>query len=243
MGTNLKYLEDTELFVSEARVVSLDRPVGSAESVMVLDETIFYPQGGGQPTDVGSISRSGGEFLVTKARFDNGTVYHAGTVTAGEFKAGDEVHLNIDGTRRIRHAKLHTGGHLVMTAVDRILQLPAMKGYHFPDGPYVEFIGTVDAEGREQLVGQLQEQLDALVAENSAVASEFVGIDELRAQGVYVPAEIPAGKPTRVVITAGYKSPCGGTHMKRLGDVKGLKIKGIKTKSGNTRVSYLVEGA
>lgn len=240
--TELKFLEDTERFMSHAQVVSLEKPIDSPHYVMVLDETIFYPQGGGQPTDLGEITKEDAEFEVARVSFDNGTVYHAGTITKGGFQPCDNVQLAIDADRRMRHAKLHTGGHLVMTAVDRLLHLPAVKGYHFPDGPYVEFMGKVDPEGREHLIARLQEELDSLVADNSEVTSAFMDIDELRAQGVYVPAEIPAGKPTRVVRTASYKSPCGGTHVKRLGQVKGLKIKAIKSKSGNTRASYFVQG-
>jgi Ser-tRNA(Ala) deacylase AlaX len=240
--TDLMFLDDTELFVCDAKVLSLDSSVDSAQSVMVLDRTIFYPQGGGQPTDLGRIAKDGAEFAVTKVSFSEGTVYHAGAVTAGEFRPGDDVSLNIDGERRMRHAKLHTGGHLVMTAVSRLLQLPAVKGYHFPDGPYVEFSGSVDPGGRDELLVRLQKELDGLVAEDSQVISECIDIEQLRAQGVLVPAEILRGKPTRVVITAGYKSPCGGTHMKRTGQLAGLRIKGIKAKAANTRVSYLLEG-
>lgn len=239
--TELKYLEDTEMFQSEAIVTSFD-PETPTGSVMVLNQTIFYPQGGGQPTDTGTISEDAASFDVSRVSFRDGVVYHAGTMTKGAFQAGDKVHLAIDGDRRMRHAKLHTGGHLVMTAVDRLLHLPAVKGYHFPDGPYVEFIGTTGTEGREQLLADIQTVLDKLVAEDSAVTSQFITVEELQEQGIYVPAEIPAGKPTRVVITSGYKSPCGGTHVKRLGELSGLRAKAIKSKSGNTRVSYYIEG-
>lgn len=242
MTTSLKFLEDTEEFESNAKVVSVDTSVSQPGSVIILDETIFYPQGGGQPTDVGTIAKDGAVFDVTKASFGEGIVYHQGVIRSGKFESGDEVNLVIDGSRRMRHAKLHTGGHLVMTAVDRLLHLPAVKGYHFPDGPYVEFLGTVDPNEREQLITKLQDELDNLVSENSDVTSEFISITDLRDQGVYIPAEIPSGKPTRVVITSGYKSPCGGTHVKKLGELHGLKIKGIKNKSGKTRVSYYIEG-
>ncbi len=67
-------------------------------------------------------------------------------------------------------------------------------------------------------------------------------MEALRAAGVHMPAETPEGKPTRVVITSGYVSPCGGTHVKKLGALTGLKVKGVKVKSGRTRVSYYIEG-
>jgi Ser-tRNA(Ala) deacylase AlaX len=239
--TYMKYLEDTEMFAARARVSSFEPAVGMSQAILTLDETIFYPQGGGQPTDTGTVTGQSATMNVERVSYREGDIFHSGG-TVGSFIPGEEVALEVDPERRMRHAKLHTGGHLVMTAVDRLIKLPAAKGYHFPDGPYVEFIGTTDPNTREQLLASLQVELDSLVAEDSNVTSEFVTPEELRAQEVYVPAEIPAGKPTRVVITSGYKSPCGGTHVKRLGALTGLRVRGIKTKSGHTRISYFIEG-
>jgi Ser-tRNA(Ala) deacylase AlaX len=242
MSTELAYLDDTMQFESVAYVVSIDVPPGSPSEVIVLDSTIFYPQSGGQPTDVGTITKNDGSvFEISKVSFYDGLVSHAGTTVSGKFTSADTVELHIDGTRRMNHARLHTGGHLVMTAVDRVLGLPAVKGYHFPDGPYVEFNGTIDVAKREETLASLQALLDSLVAEDSAVTARFISLDDLKAEGVYVPSEIPVGKPTRVVITAGYKSPCGGTHVSRLGELRGLQIKSMKNKSGKTRVSYTVD--
>lgn len=238
----MKYLEDTELFSSEAIVTEMDEGVGIAVPSITLDETIFYPQGGGQPTDIGTISSGESVFAVDRVSYRDGEIYHSGTVRSGSFRQGDIVTLQIDGERRMRNAKLHTGGHLVMTAVDRLLRMPAVKGYHFPDGPYVEFMGVIDPDRREAVLASLQSELDSLVAEDSAVSAEFTTPEDLRRDNIYVPAEIPAGKPTRVVVTSGYRSPCGGTHVKLLGELTGLTIRGIKSKSGHTRISYLIEG-
>ena len=237
-NTVLKYLEDSEQYSDTATVLELRRLPGSPAPVLILDETILYPQGGGQPTDHGVISKQDGKLMVSRVSFVEGEVHHNGTFSGAEFEPGDRVDVEVDGARRQDHARLHTGGHLIMTAVDRLLGLPALKGYHFPDGPYVEFEGVVPTEERERVLGQIQQILDELVAENSEVSARFEKIETLREQGVHIPAEIPADKPTRVVVTAGYQSPCGGTHVKRLGELSGLKARGIKAKSGHTRVSY-----
>ncbi len=237
MTTALRYLDDPELYESTARIVHVS-PQPDGGIVVILDETIFYPQGGGQPTDRGRITTPGGEFELTKASFVDGDVLHTGRVSTGDIAADTVAHLYVDAPTRQLHARLHTGGHLVMTGIDRLLHLPAVKGYHFPDGPYVQFEGTVPVEARETLLGELQDVLDDLVAEDSAVTWRFESVEALRAAGVHIPAEIPAGKPTRVVVTAGYHSPCGGTHVRRLGALKGLKARSVKTKSGTTRVSY-----
>ncbi|MFV2195048.1 alanine--tRNA ligase-related protein [Nocardiopsis sp. LOL_012] len=238
MATELSYLDDSEVYESVAQVARVSREAEGEAVVVTLNKTIFYPQGGGQPTDKGVISTDGGSLQVERASFVDGDVLHSGVLTSGEIKEGEFAKLVIDASRRNIHAQLHTGGHLVMTAVDRLLGLPATKGYHFPNGPYVEFMGVVPQERRESLVQEIQEELDRLVEEDSPVTARYDTVENLKASGVYIPAEIPAGKPTRVVVTSGYQSPCGGTHVKSLGELGGLKVKGVKVKSGKTRVSY-----
>jgi Ser-tRNA(Ala) deacylase AlaX len=238
MTTRLVYLDDSLCFERSARVVRVEAQQFSPQVTVVLDETIFYPQGGGQPTDKGTIAAGDSRVAVDKVSFVDGEVLHAGILAGPALAPDDTVQLEIDGDRRHLHMRLHTGGHLIMTAVDRLLRLPATKGYHFPDGPYVEFDGDVPPDDRDGIVIQLQAIIDDLIREDSEVTARYETVDNLRAMGVHIPAEIPAGKPTRVVITSGYHSPCGGTHVRRLGELPGLRVKTIKAKSGRLRVSY-----
>lgn len=238
MPTELMYLQDTELCSAEAKVVEAIS-VADGRTLVVLDRTIFHPQGGGQPTDVGTICTEGGSVAVDRVSFVDGVVRHEGTQVEGVVAEGDLATLEIDFARRWEHARLHTGGHLVMTTIDTLAGLPAVKGYHFPNGPYVEFEGMVEAPRQAGLADDVQRELDRLIAENSAVTARFATVEELLAEDVHVPALPAAGKRTRVVVTAGYHSPCGGTHVPALGALIGLRVKGIKTKSGRTRVSYM----
>ncbi len=242
MPTKLAYMDDSELYELISNVVDVRPPaVGSTQTTIVLDSTVFYPQGGGQPTDLGTIDTDSSSFDVERVSFVDGEVLHQGVVKSGSLNTGERVASHVDQDRRRLHARLHTGGHLVMTVMDRLRGLPSVKGYHFPDGPYVEFEGTIPEQDREALLGDMQKLIDELIAEDSPVTARFESVEELRASGVHIPAETPVGKPTRVVLTAGYLSPCGGTHVKHLGALEGLKVRGIKSKSGNTRVSYMLE--
>lgn len=237
MPTALMYLDQPDLHDADGTVIRCE--AGSDGSVtIVLDQTIFYPQGGGQPTDRGRIETAGGTAEVLRVSFANGEVLHHSRYSRGTVDVGERVDLHVNPAVRSLHCRLHTGGHLVMTAVDRLLRLPATKGYHFPDGPYVEFEGIVPPDERESVLERIQAELDQLVAEDSEVTWRFDSVDSLRAAGVHMPAGIPEDKPTRVVITAGYQSPCGGTHVRRLGALKGLRAKNVRFKSGRTRVSY-----
>ncbi|NVI91637.1 alanine--tRNA ligase-related protein [Actinomadura sp. BRA 177] len=237
MPTRLLYLDDSRRTEADATIVRVHDDGG--ETTVVLDETIFYPQGGGQPTDRGRLTTARGGLDVRRVAFVNGEVLHIGPAE-GVLDAGQTVRLSVDPEVRRQHALLHTGGHLVMTAVDRLVGYHPTKGYHFPNGPYVEFGSALPVEERASFAAKVQDVMDGMVAEDSEVTSYFCEPDGLRADGVHVPAEIPAGKPTRVVVTAGYRSPCGGTHVRRLGELAGLKVRNVKVKSGRTRVSYTV---
>lgn len=236
--TALLYLADPSALSAEVEVLSVS-PEGSE---IVLNQTPFYPQGGGQPSDVGQIVGPDFRFEVSKASLVGETVVHAGQAIEGSPHAGIAT-ATVDGDSRARNSRLHSGGHLVMAAVFEISGLRAMKGFHFPDGPYVEFEGAPEEEEREAFLAALERRLDEMVAEDQPITWDFESVDELRARGVFMPMEVPANKPTRVVSTYGYDSPCGGTHVSHGGELAGLRVRGIKVKKGNLRVSYEISDA
>ncbi len=83
--TKLKYLEDFSLLKSEARVVEVQKE--NDRDIVILDETIFYPQGGGQSYDQGTIESASGKFLVEEVRFVEGVVRHIGKLKKEYFKS------------------------------------------------------------------------------------------------------------------------------------------------------------
>lgn len=239
MTTHLAYLDDDQNLTLEA---SLTEIVDDASGpVLILDVTPFYPQGGGQPSDIGTIVAPTFSFQVSKARLQDGVVLHGGTVVSGQPEPGT-ITAEVDPAPRTAHAKLHSGGHLIMTAMYELTGARAQKGYHFPQGPYVEFEGVVPETERSALQASMQDRLDAMVEADEPITAQFTTLERLQEQGVYVPTELPVDKPTRVVTTFDYVSPCGGTHVSSSGVLRGLKVRAIKAKSGVTRVSYLIDG-
>lgn len=241
MSAQLSYLDDTsKLSFSTSIERVLDTPRGTA---LVLEASWFYPQGGGQPSDRGVITGNDLEFAVTHVELVDDDVVHFGNALTGTPEAGTRVDAVVDASVRQLNSLLHSGGHIVMAAVDRLVGLPAVKGYHFPDGPYVEFDGTLPPDDRPEFPARLQEEVDALVGAASAVNSEYEDVESLRARGVHIPMEIPTNKPTRVVTMAGYDSPCGGTHVANIAELQGMRIRKVKAKSGRTKVSYEVDAS
>lgn len=235
--TILKYLDNTYLFESEATFIEMrENEKGKA---VILDETIFYPQGGGQPADRGEILSGDGVFLVNDVRLDeDGTVWHFGEFKNGTFNKGDHVVLKIDQSRRMLNAKLHSAGHLLDCAISRMemKQLQPTKGFHFPDGPYVEYDGTI--ENPVDLMPLLQKQIDDLILQNLTLERKDLSPEEAQCEGIHA----PVGKQVRVVHFNGYSGcGCGGTHVNSSSEIGKVIIRKIKSGQGKTKISYAVE--
>ncbi len=219
MPTRLLYLDDSRRTEADATIVRVHDDGG--ETTVVLDETIFYPQGGGQPTDRGRLTTARGGLDVRRVAFVNGEVLHIGPAE-GVLDAGQTVRLSVDPEVRRQHALLHTGGHLVMTAVDRLVGYHPTKGYHFPNGPYVEFGSALPVEERASFAAKVQDVMDGMVAEDSEVTSYFCSrTGSAPTASTCRPRSRRANRPA-------WSSRPGtgrraGTHVRRLGELASLQ--------------------
>ncbi len=242
-NTILQYLDDTYIDTGEAKLLRTGQD--DRGSYVVLDQTVFYPQGGGQPADMGSISTGTVDMAVSFVGFDNGEVLHylAEAPSEPDALVRQSCALRVDKARRLHHARLHTAGHVISSLVDaRRGPLRAVKGFHFPDGPYVEFEGKLE-EASDAFLAGLQAEIDALLAEAPPVTAATVTYDELKARCWSVPSYLPQDKPLRVVtIGALDPVPCGGTHLASLAEIDTITVLKIKSKKGNTKISYQVGG-
>ncbi|SPQ96228.1 Alanyl-tRNA synthetase class IIc N-terminal domain-containing protein [Plasmodiophora brassicae] len=227
MSTIREYFDDTYKFKSHARV--LDVSPSDDEVRIAVDRTIFHPQGGGQPSDSGTITTCDGrEFTVDSLSIDRetDTIWHIGKFAndAGTLAKGDEVTLAIDGARRRLHAMLHSAGHILDIVMAGIRpDLAPSKGCHFPGNAWVEYIGKVDAGDRPDVVRRLQSGIDDLIA--SSIPTTVVVQDD--------------GKRT---IQFGSHAPvgCGGTHVSATSDFgpHRIVIDKIQAVKGGARVKY-----
>jgi len=126
---------------------------------IVVDQTVCHPQGGGQPFDTGFVyGNDSAVFQINDARMDRDTecIRHIGNFINGHFKIGDEVKIEIDKDKRLLYCRLHTAGHLIDAALHLIgYDWEPTKGYHFPNGPYVEYKGCLDQSEMELLKSKL----------------------------------------------------------------------------------------
>jgi Ser-tRNA(Ala) deacylase AlaX len=240
MTTTLLYLEAPFCYEASARITATIQ--NGTLTIVELDATIFYPQGGGQPCDTGTIRGSTCSFAVDRVTHADDRVIHEGRVTAGAPAVGDTVSLSVDVKRRQANAALQSGGHLLLNAMRDVGQtLVATKGYHFPDGPYVEFAGAVPETERVSLRERLQREVDRLIDLDVPIVASMIEPSELRNVCAHVPVNVPRDRPTRVVTIDHFSQPCGGTHVDSTRELRGLKVGKIRSKRGDTRVSYVID--
>ncbi|MDR2737521.1 MAG: hypothetical protein LBB18_01080, partial [Puniceicoccales bacterium] len=142
------FSEDSYLFESPAKVVT--QGVDESGHYLILDRTIFYPQGGGQPSDVGVVKCGESVFKITGVRKNGDLIKHYAAQLDVENLDGTDCFCVLDKATRILHMRHHTAGHLVSNVAEFLYpEIIAMKAHCFPGEAYVEFQGTGVCESDE----------------------------------------------------------------------------------------------
>ncbi|MGI5461254.1 metal-dependent hydrolase [Streptomyces sp. CA-249302] len=191
---------------------------------VAVKHCLFHPQGGGQPADRGWID--GHE--ITPVRDHNSTLIVAtatGQTPLPLFSVGQPVKTRIHLPTRTAHAALHTTGHLI-EAAGRAQGWTLTANNHFPGQARIEFTPPTDA------------RLDSPESREEATEALRTDIAKAIAQDLPVTCNNDA-KDRRIVHLADlHSAPCGGTHVRSLGDLTDVVLPTLKMKKGRIRVSY-----
>jgi Ser-tRNA(Ala) deacylase AlaX len=247
MKTELVYYGDTYLFRLSARVIEYRR--SENRGTVILDKTIFYPQGGGQPTDTGVIRSANAtmKVIMVKQNVYEGQVEHSG-IMDGDFSIGDKVDLEIDEAARLLHARIHSGGHLLSHAIEMLgIPLVSTSSYHFPSGPYVEYRATevIDSSssGLESIRKRIEEQAKLIIAENRPISVSTLTLEEMEGGAASrLSKKARQSELVRMINFEGTSAarPCGGTHVKGTGELDPFFIKKVSLKGNIIRIGYAV---
>jgi len=242
--TILTYLEDQNLYKAEAIIIDI-QTLEDGRTSIILDHTIFYPQGGGQPYDQGTISSNTMVFDVQEVRFKDGIVHHIGEVREGEPHNGS-VHCAINTARRILNSKEHSAGHLIGCIVEKLRpELKASKGHHFPGECHTSYEGIISEEERAEFLDEVSARVNKAIEDKTPVEVRLVEYEELEEICDIIPGYVPKDKPSRIMsIMFSDKPivmPCGGTHVTNLSELKRVHIKKCSVKKGITKLSYECE--
>lgn len=223
MNTYLSYYDKPLQQTAEASVIQVAQK-GSKQRI-ILDETLFYPGGGGQLPDRGRIIGENGILTVEKAFLENGRIVHEGTIS-GTIADFDTVQVELNWAHRLTGMKLHSAGHALHEALLTIAKSTPvpMKAEHNRD-PYIQYSGCF--EDTDPL--PLEKALNELIASNPKITMRQASLDEIKASCRFVPPNLPYNKPLRVVqIGLGELVPCGGVHLMELGEAGKIKITAIR---------------
>lgn len=233
--TELIYLSDSYKKEITAKVIAVTKKGKGWE--IVLDRTIFYPQGGGQPSDKGTIVGPNGNAKVTHVRLVEDVVIHECTL-AGELAIDDEVTATIDWDLRFHNMRIHSAGHIVHEAVKLVdPNIVPLKGEH-GDKPYIEYIGSLTIDKKYAI----EKEANEIVFKNSALVCEFVSLEELMKRAAWVPAHLPKNKPLRILTIGNFAPiPDGGTQVHTATEVGPISITEIENDGEHVRVRYHVE--
>jgi misacylated tRNA(Ala) deacylase len=225
-----------ELFRQDAYLCHCDSVVTRVDEEGIhLDRTVFYPQGGGQPGDRGSLILPAGEsveIVDTHKGKAPGEIVHLPAAGARLPEPGTRVRAEIDWPRRHRHMRMHTCLHLLS-----VLVVAPVTG-----GSVAADKGRLDFDLPEPTISKqrLTEELKELIQENREVSAYWITDEELAAQPMLVKT-MSVRPPTgtgrvRLVQIAGLDlQPCGGTHVAAIGEVGPVRVAKIEKKSRHNR--------
>lgn len=216
--------------------------IGEDESgiYFVPNGTIFYPGGGGQPIDHGQIKLEGIYYTILRVRVVGDEIRHYIPKNV-PLKKGKALLLIIEKNKRIYHSKIHTAGHLVASIISESIEesLVPIKGYHYPDNPYVEFEAK-NWQTDKSIVHIINDLISKSIRQKSNVISRWESIDKMK--NGFVPKNFflyENHQVIRWITIEGFKSyPCGGTHISNLSELNQVIVSKIKSKRNVLRVKY-----
>jgi alanyl-tRNA synthetase len=217
-----------EAHTAETRLAGLLAPGGLLEHAeegdevdVVLSRTPFYAEGGGQLGDHGLITTDTGRLTVldTLAPME-GLVVHRARVEAGEVRAGQDAHAEIDRARRASITRGHTATHILHATVRELLgDHAAQAGSAIDAGRFRFDFPHFEQVGRDQ-IAEIEETVNARIGEDPPVEVVETSQSEARAMGAIALFGEKYGERVRVVQIGDYsRELCGGTHVGRTGEV------------------------
>lgn len=230
MKTKQIYYKDEYKKELKCKVLSVE-PKGNLLNV-ILDQTIFYPEGGGQPSDRGFLN----EEKVRYVRISDGEIIHQ---VDGELKVGQIVQAKLDWNWRHKYMRIHTAGHLfhdvLMTMVK---ELVPRRGSHGKKA-FLEYQGKIDVSKKEEV----EQKVNEVLQQDLPVVTKESTYAELEKECKFLPPNLPRDKPLRMIKIGDYPAmPDGGVHVKSTREIGKIWIANITSQEDKVNIRYGVAG-
>ena len=226
-------MQTIELFREDSYLQSCQATVTAVENNdVILDRTVFYPNGGGQPGDIGTLTRANGDKIdiVDTRKGENG-ILHVPAEGSTLPAVGETVSAEIDWDRRYRLMRMHTCMHLLCSVVPL-----GVTGGSIRDGS-----ARLDFDAPDPLdKTEVTEKLNKLIESNHPVEIRWITDEELEDQPdlvrtMSVQPPKGSGRVRLVNVKDIDLQPCGGTHLKTTGEIGKVLVKKIEKKGKHNR--------
>ena len=223
------------------------RAPAQAEAEIVLDQTPFYAEGGGQVGDQGVLRAADGTALFTVTDTQRpvpGLIVHRGRLH-GRLAVGDELTAEVDAERRARTMRNHTGTHVLHRALRNTVGERARQAGSLVTPDYLRFDFPFDRALTADEKRSIEGEVRRVVRDNKTVTPKFMSMAEAIEAGADAFFDEKYGEKVRVIFVDGFsRELCGGTHCAHSGEIGGFVITGERSiGSGMRRIEALTGDA
>lgn len=226
MQTKQIYYQDSYQTELECKILSVE-PQGAVFNV-ITDQTIFYPEGGGQPSDRGMLGNTKVEYV----RFSNGEIIQQ---VKGNLNEDDTVKQMLDWNWRYKNMRVHSAGHLLHDVLMTMVKdLTPLKGGHGKKA-FLEYQGEIDLTIKEKL----EIEVNNIAQQGLEIITKESTYEELQKDCQFMPPNLPKDKPLRILKIGNFPSmPDGGVQVKNTKEIGKIWIANITVQNGITNIRY-----
>ncbi|EKS1164089.1 alanine--tRNA ligase [Salmonella enterica] len=212
----------TALFVDGKAVEAINE---GQEAVVVLDQTPFYAESGGQVGDKGELKGAGFTFAVDDTQKYGQAIGHIGKLSAGALKVGDAVQADVDEARRARIRLNHSATHLMHAALRQVLGTHVAQKGSLVSDKVLRFDFSHNEAMKPSEIRQVEDLVNAQIRRNLPIETNIMDLDAAKAKGAMALFGEKYDERVRVLSMGDFSTElCGGTHASRTGDIGLFRI-------------------
>lgn len=192
---------------------------------VIVDQSPFYAQSGGQTGDAGVLFNDSASVMILDTQKINDIYIHDGVIERGQIKEGDVVELRVDAKRRLAIMRNHSATHLLQSALRQTLGVHVKQQGSLVAPERLRFDFTHPMGVKKEEMAKIEAIVNDYVNRGNAVSVEVLPIEEAKKKGALAFFAEKYGDTVRVVTMGDYSTEfCGGTHVKNTKDIESIKI-------------------
>lgn len=221
-----------------------EKAVAESEVAIILDETPFYAESGGQVGDCGYLHSDGAKIEVIDCRKAGDHHLHIGRLISGQLEIGDQVSASVDASVRQATALNHSATHLLHAALQQIVGGHVQQKGSLVNSERLRFDFSNDEAVTEEQIRLIEHIVNDQILANTLVATEVMSMDDAISKGAMALFGEKYGDDVRVLSMGGDFSVelCGGTHASRTGDIGSVRVTSESSVASGVRRIEAVTG-